>query len=115
MQILNLTDREVSITDINGVTTVLRPQGTIVQVSIHTKVLGKVNGIDIVTYTYSEVSGLPEPKKDTMYLVSWAVLQALNNTRPDVIAPDTSPTSVVKGKGTDGAWKVIGVKKFRKL
>ena len=38
---------------------------------------------------FGEVTGLPEPKEGTIYIVSGLVLQALNGSRPDVVAPAT--------------------------
>jgi hypothetical protein len=69
--------------------------------------------VKVATVSYqADISEIPDPKKDTYYVVKYAVLKALNNSRADVVAPDTSPDSIVKD-GLTG--KIIGVKRFCKL
>lgn len=124
MKLLNYTDRDIQIIDTDGITVLLRLErlGISPQVNTNQVVLETVNGIEVVTYEYSNVIGLPDPEDGVMFVVNWAVLQALNGSRPDVISPDTSPTSVIKRpmeKTVNGVkktiWEVYGVRKFRKL
>ena len=39
--------------------------------------------------SFGDVTGLPEPVKDTIYIVSAMVLSALNGSRADVVAPQS--------------------------
>ena len=57
-----------------------------------------------------EVYGLPEPKKNTMYIVSQIILSRMNGERKDLCSPNTSAESCVR----DGDGKLIGVRGFIK-
>jgi hypothetical protein len=72
-------------------------------------VLEYMNGIPVGVYSYCGVTGVPSPKKNVIYIVSYAVLQALDGSRPDVVAPDTSQDSAVR----DGRGFLRGVRRFR--
>ena len=52
------------------------------------------SGIRVTAQTFGAVEGLPEPQEGVVYVVSAMVLTALNNSRPDVFAPDTGPDAV---------------------
>ncbi len=93
MNFINLTHKTIRILDDNG-------DEVLVVVS------------KMKQYIRDLSAGLPNPMHNTRYIVSYAVLQALKNTRDDVISPDTSPQSVVRA--LDGQ-NVLGVKRFRKL
>ncbi len=115
MNLINLTSKSITIVSGKGYEVLnLLPSGIIVAASIAPKVLDTVvadgEEIEIVTYCYDNVSALPEPRPDTLYIVTYAVLQALKGSRSDVVAPDTSPTSIIRQDG-----KVVGVQKLRKL
>ncbi len=115
MNLINVTHRPITIVDNQGNEVLtLNPSGVIVGASIQPEVLEVISTfneeIEIVTYRYTDISGLPDPKPDTMYVVTYAVLQALEDSRIDVIAPDTSPTSIIRQNG-----RVIGVQRLRKL
>lgn len=87
MKIINLTPHDIVIT--NGPT--FQPSGTVARVSINQVDAGDVNGIPVKTQTYGDIVGLPEPQKDTIFIVSALVLNAAKAAgRDDVVAPDTS-------------------------
>lgn len=66
------------------------------------------NGIvPIVKRTWGEVEGLPEPQRDTWFIVSSLVLSRVQ-ARTDCIAPDTGPNSVIR----DDEGRIIGVRQF---
>lgn len=52
---------------------------------------------DICHVEYGEVEGLPEPKTNTMYIVSQMVLNASNRT--DLVAPATGHPDCVRENG----------------
>ena len=115
MSLINVTNRTITIVDNKGYIIVdIHPSGIIVAASITPQVLERIfqeeHEIEVVTYNYTEVSGLPKARPDTIYIVTYAVLQALKGARSDVIAPDTSPTSIIRQDG-----RVVGVQRFRKL
>ena len=49
-------------------------------------------------HTFGQIEGLPEPKPDTIYIVSGMVRDALDG-RQDVLAPDTGKTAVRNQQG----------------
>ncbi len=118
MKFVNLTPRDVSVLDDEGNLIMKLPQsGSVAVCATKMNVVDRINfgqhdQVDVVSYEYDSVNNLPAPQEGTLLVVSYAVLQALKNSRADVIAPDTSPVSVVRAAGSQ---KVIGVKRFRKL
>lgn len=117
MKFVNLTNRTINIVDEQGtIKLILKPSGNIVSANIVVKVLDTHQSygeaVDVVSYEYGTVHGLPAPQPDTMYVVSYAVLQALDGIRDDVIAPDSSPASILRDKNGS---KILGVRQFRKL
>lgn len=50
--------------------------------------------VRLVRQEMGAVEGLPDAVPDTVYIVSGAVLSALNGARSDVVAPDTGPDAV---------------------
>ena len=49
-------------------------------------------------HTFGKIEGLPDPKPDTIYIVSGMVRDALDG-RPDVFAPDTGKSAVRNQQG----------------
>jgi hypothetical protein len=52
-----------------------------------------VAGFPVYNSTFGQVE-MPEPVKDTIYIVSGMVLTALGGTRQDVVAPRTDSTAI---------------------
>jgi len=65
------------------------PSGTIPRCATVREEVGLCGPFRLVRQTMGQVTGLPEPQPDTIYIVSGMVLSALNGSRPDVVAPDT--------------------------
>lgn len=87
MNIINLTPHDIVIT--NGPT--FPPSGTVARVTVQQVDAGNINGIPVKTQAYGNIVGLPEPQKDTIFIVSALVLAAAKAAgRDDVVAPDTS-------------------------
>ncbi len=106
-ELVNLTAHEITFVTKDGEIK-LKPSGKIARVSSVTRIEGEINGIPLARTRFGKVEGLPEPKKDTIYVVSFPVLQYLCGTREDVVAPDTSPDSVIR----DGKGQIIGVRRL---
>ncbi|MCP3966695.1 MAG: hypothetical protein GY718_10145 [Lentisphaerae bacterium] len=66
-------------------------------------------GVPVVLKGYGEIEGLPEPNDSTYLIVSILVLQAGRDHRPDLLAPDTGPDSVVR----DEKGNILGVRRFQ--
>lgn len=116
MKLVNLTSKLIVVVGKDGKEIVsLQPSGRIVNVSVVSSVqetLEVEDGkVDVVVSTYSEVSGLPTPVEDTIYVVAYAVLKALEGKRHDVVAPDTSPQSAIRGEDN----KVMAVRRLCRL
>jgi hypothetical protein len=94
----------------NGEWVEVPPSGKIARVETEQKKVEEVDGIPVYLVKYGKPRDLPEPQKDTVYLVSQLVLQCLSG-RPDVLAPDTSPTGAIR----DNKGQIIGVKALIKI
>jgi len=113
VRIINLTPHEVVVMSEGG-EEILRvpPSGQVARVSVKSEVVGEVNGIPIRKTVYGDIVGLPEPRSNTIYIVSTIVLIALKDKgihRNDVVSPDTNPDSVVR----DSQGRIVGVKYFQ--
>ncbi|UOE78397.1 hypothetical protein [Parageobacillus thermoglucosidasius] len=115
MNFINLTPHTVNVVDDSGNSILsVAPSGAVARVTTQQTVVGNVAGIDIVRTVFGDVDGLSAPQPDTVYIVSTLVLQSLKANgidRDDVVAPDTSPESVVR----DNAGNIIGVRRFQVL
>jgi len=114
VKFVNLTPHEVVVFDSTGQNIILRipPSGQVARVSVASEVVGEVNGIPIRKTVYGDILDLPEPRSNTIYIVSTIVLIAAKEKgiyRRDLIAPDTNPDSVIR----DPQGRVIGVKYFQ--
>ena len=114
---MNLTPHPCVVFDDQGKNEIARiaPSGQVARVKTTATVAGAVsaagNEIPVVETVYGSVEGLPEPQDGTFYICSVLVVTALRMqgiSRPDVVAPDTGPDSVVR----DGEGKIAGVKRF---
>jgi hypothetical protein len=112
---VNLTPHSLGICDAEGKVFATIPSTGTVRVATSAKEVNYVyvdeKLVSIVETTYGAVEGLPAPAKDTVYVVSILVIAALkaaNIVRPDVVAPDTGPASVVR----DATGQILGVKRF---
>jgi len=110
--LINLTQRTVTLLSAKDVVLFrVSPSGKVATCDTSQDTFGTVNGIPVGSFSYKNAKGVPEPQKDVVYIVTYAVLQALNGEREDVVAPDTSPGFVVR----DGQGAIIGVRRFRTL
>ena len=82
--IVNLTPHPINLFDSDGNQVVIQSSG-LARCAVTTTAVGKVNGIKVNESHFGEIQGLPEPKTDTVYVVSAMVLSALHGTREDVL------------------------------
>lgn len=112
MKLVNLTPHVINVFGENfPAEGIAFPSAGIARVSTHEEKIGEVSGIPIVKTRYAEVEGLPSPQKDTMYIVSYVVLNALGGSRPDCVAPNTSSKGAIRNK--EG--RIIGTVGFQVL
>lgn len=89
--IVNLTPHTIKLND----GTEYAPSGNVARVSAG---YSEFDERGICTVTFGDVSGLPEPEDDTLYVVSGMVAAAVK--RADVVAPATGhPECVRNDKG----------------
>ena len=78
------------------------PEPVSARVSTVEEVVGLSNAggliVTVSKHTFGKIEGLPEPKPDTIFVVSGMVRDALEG-RQDVLAPDTGKTAVRNQQG----------------
>lgn len=108
MNLVNLTPHEINV-GVDGTRIAIPSDGncrvSIKQVGIERLILLS-KSVPLMQNQYGNVEGLPEPKKDTIYIVSLMVLNALAGIRDDIIAPDSGTTAIRE----DG--KIVAVSQF---
>ena len=82
MKIINLTPHEIVLCGRKIPSTGLARCDSVVEV------VGTVDGIKINRRSFGSVYGLPEPEKDTIFIVSAIVAQAVTGTREDIFTVD---------------------------
>lgn len=80
MEWVNLTPHNITVGDRN-----FPPSGSVARVSSKEVDLGPVDGVPTVSVEFGAVEGLPDPKPNTMFIVSGLVKAQTN--RRDVVAP----------------------------
>ena len=90
MEFVNCTPHALTV---HGLGTIA-PSGIVPRCATVRTEADAVDGVRVVKQTLGAVQGLPEPKADTVYIVSAMVLGALNGTRSDVVAPDTGADAI---------------------
>ena len=86
MKIVNLTPHEITL--VKGSSKEILPSEGLARCSVITEQLGDVNGYPINKNRFGEVTGLPDPQPETMYVVSQIVAQALKGLRDDLLIVD---------------------------
>lgn len=105
---INLTPHAVTIR-FDGYELTVPPSGTVARVTTVTEPVDTPHGVPTVRQTYGTVEGLPDPERDTVYIVSALVLAALRGSgRVDVVAPDTGPESAIR----DEKGQIVAVRRL---
>lgn len=87
------------------------PSVGVARVSSKEAPINTIGDIPVVKTLYGEVEGLPDPEKDTIFIVSYVVLNALRGVRDDIVAPNTSPAGAIRDEGG----RIVGVRGFQTL
>ena len=85
-----------------------QPSGIVPRVAVSAAPCGDCDGLPLVTTRFGTVEGLPDAEEGTWLVVSAIVLGALAGTRPDCVAPDTSPASAIR----NDAGQIIAVRRL---
>jgi hypothetical protein len=89
MNIINLTPHEIKIRRSDGVYLIVKPEDTPARCTETRKFITYIEGIPVTRAEYGDAEGLPDWQKDTIYIVSALVLNAVTD-RLDVFAPGTA-------------------------
>lgn len=95
MNIVNLTPHSIVVEVVekeNGERVTFPPSGEVARVASVSRDSGKINGIPVRVTEFGEVTGIPAPQEDTIFIVSLLVAQRAD--RSDVVSPDTGPTAI---------------------
>ncbi len=109
MKFINLTPHEIVVRT-DGGDVMIPASGQVARVSEHVSDAGMLDGIPVVDCRLGSPFGLPDAVDGTIYIVSPIVCGAVVG-RPDVVAPDTGPQSVVR----DADGKIVAVRRFRRM
>mgnify|MGYP000913102359 CR=1 FL=1 len=88
--LVNLTPHILSVHAGSDVPVAISPSGFLARVAVTLTPCGTIEGFPLVSRSYGDVTGLPDPIEGTTYVVSAMVLEALKGSRPDVVAPGDS-------------------------
>ena len=103
-KIINLTPHDVNIVKNNGDVVTFSPYGTVARCTQTTTQIGDANGIPLTQTSFGVVVDLPQPQKDTIFIVSRLVLNACKGVRDDLVVPN----DLVR----DDQGNIIGCKSF---
>ena len=105
MRIVNLTPHEINFI-LEGKTMNI-PSSGVARCEMSSKKIGRVGNLDVYKNVYGNVSGLPEEKADTIYIVSALVAQAVKGLRSDCY--------VVNDTVRDESGRIIGCRSLAKI
>lgn len=117
VNLVNLTQNTVRVYDETGERVLLelptRPPAAEAEEDLVLEEELTVEGVpvEVVSHGFSAPRNVPAPERGTVYVVSYPVLQALDDERVDCVAPDTSRGSAVR----DARGRIVGVRRFRCL
>jgi hypothetical protein len=95
MKFVNCTPHALTV---DGLGTI-EPSGIVPRVATQRLPATTIGGVRLVRTVKGAVDGLPAAADGVVLVVSGMVLDALNGSRPDVVAPDTGPDAVRNEKG----------------
>lgn len=85
MKLVNLTPHDLIIVMPDGKNMTIPASGSVARIACETHDTGKtINGIPVTHTTYTDPMGLPQPEKDTIYIVSLMVAERVPE-RADVM------------------------------
>jgi hypothetical protein len=106
-RILNLTAHDILVFHSDGEQYVIPPSGVVARARSEHIPGDPLDIFDTVRCEYGKIAGLPDPEKGTYLIVSGLVLNVLNGSRPDCLAPDTGQTAIRDDNGN-----IIAVRRF---
>ena len=95
-KLINLTPHSLNLIAADGSTVDVPPSGDVARVSSTSTVIDTINGINVTTSTWGDVTGLPDAQDGIIYVVSRMVKDRVPD-RPDVLVPG-APVRDANGK-----------------
>lgn len=86
MKIINCTPHPITVHNSDGTTLNLNPSGIIPRVQVNRTFLQKAGGADVYRPDFGQLTGLPDRKTDTFFVVS-SLLAASAPDRDDLLTP----------------------------
>lgn len=86
MEMVNLTPHDITFMGNESIT--IPTSGIVARVAVKREQVGTLNGLPIYRSAFGQVENLPDPKADTVYIVSAMVAQAVKGTRDDIYIVD---------------------------
>jgi hypothetical protein len=98
MNFVNLTPHTVRVADAQDqIILTVDPSGDRATVRTSPQVVRHIDGVPMSMTQYGPVSGLPDPKTDTLYIVSTMIFAHPDvQDRVDLIVPDSGPDCIRK-------------------
>ncbi len=104
-RLVNLTPHEIVINR-GGLHITIPPERHPVRVKHDWKYDGTLGGIDVVETSHNNLENVPLPEDGTVFIVS--TLAAMILRRKDIVAPDTGPSAIRRGKD------VVAITRFQR-
>ena len=105
--IRNLTPHTIDIIDEDGNIKASYPSEGVARATQTTTVVGEINGVELVSMTYGEPEGLPEPEDDEYFIVSILTANAAKAAGYDI-----SHLLLTNDPVRDDQGRIIGCRKF---
>ena len=86
MSIINLTPHNLNIHTSNGTVVEVPPSGSVARVATTYTAIASIGDIDVFDCVYGEITGLPDPAINSIFVVSGQTNAALSH-RGDVFSP----------------------------
>jgi hypothetical protein len=98
-KLINLTPHTIRYKNPDGIVDLLS-SGTVARVEVSQVRTGVLNGVDVCTNVYGDITGVPtDVDDDVVFVVSGMVLNAVKSGDTRFVAPDTGPTAVRNASG----------------
>ncbi len=107
MEIVNLTPHEVKVLDDDDNVIATFPSVGVARARQHDVPAGEIESIPVVKTEFGEVSGLPEPTEDAVFIVSRITVEAAQAQ-----GRSTDDLLVTSGAVRDSRGRIIGCRAF---
>ena len=107
---MNLTPHKVKVVDDDNNVVATFPSSGVARVYQHDVLVGEIESIPVVKTEFGEVSGLPEPTEDAVFIVSRITVEAARAQ-----GRSTDDLLVTSGAVRDDQGRIVGCRAFARL